>query len=127
METISMYDLKGISRALARGRVLTLVADRDLTGKGLLCQAFAARRSYPRGPAAYALRHRLPLLIGSFVFSNRQGHPPYVLQIESAPEFEPTGNMSRDVDELTGIVAACINAMLARYPDQWLVFQGGWQ
>lgn len=127
LDAISMHDRDGIARALARRPVFTLVADRDLTGRGLLCPAFDSRRSYPRGPAAYALRHRMPLVIGYFVFRPEPGRPPYLGVIEPEIEFTPTGDLTRDVDELTWIVAARINRVLARYPDQWLVFRGGWQ
>jgi KDO2-lipid IV(A) lauroyltransferase len=127
LETVPMNDRDAIARALSAARVFTIVADRDLTGRGLLCPAFDARRSFPRGPAAYALRYRLPLVIGYLVLNPEPGRPPYVGLIEPEVEFKPTGDMSRDIDELTRTIAARLNRVLALYPDQWLVFRANWQ
>ena len=127
LETISMRDHEGMNRALTSGRVFTLVADRDLTGRGLPCPAFGATRSYPRGPAAYALRHNLPVVIGYFVFNHEPGRPPYLAATQPPLDFRPTGEMNRDIEELTRLIAARLNQAIARYPDQWLVFRAGWK
>ncbi|HDR00138.1 MAG TPA: hypothetical protein ENN51_07650 [candidate division WOR-3 bacterium] len=127
LETISMRDREGMTRALTSNRVFTLVADRDLTGRGLPCPAFGATRSYPRGPAAYALRHDLPVVIGYFVFAQTRGHPPYIAVTEPPLGFRPSGDMSRDIDDLTRTIAARLNELIARYHDQWLVFRAGWK
>ncbi|MBN2464481.1 hypothetical protein JXD38_02490, partial [candidate division WOR-3 bacterium] len=53
METILTTDRSGIARAMLRRRMLALVSDRDMTGKGILCPAFNSYRYYSKGPAAY--------------------------------------------------------------------------
>jgi KDO2-lipid IV(A) lauroyltransferase len=125
METIPIPDHDGIRRALERKRLLALVADRDLTGRGTLCRAFDAWRSYPNGPAAYALRYNVPIVIGYFVFQDKPGRPPYRAHIESLP-YSATGSMDVDVPALTRHIAERLNQMIARFPDQWLVFKAGW-
>lgn len=126
METISTTDHEGMRRAIERGRMLTLVADRDLSGRGTLCRTFDAWRSFPNGPAVYSLRYNSPLLFGYFVFQDKPGQPPYHAHVEKL-EFTPTGSMETDVPALTHLVADRINAMIARFPDQWLVFSAGWR
>jgi KDO2-lipid IV(A) lauroyltransferase len=126
METIPIPDTAGLRTAVRSGRVIALVADRDLTGNGLDCPAFGASRSFPRGPAFFALRNRVPLVIGIINFQGRPGRPPYHVRVEPV-EFTPTGAFAADVDELTRRLAARLNGWVARYPDQWLVFQPGWR
>lgn len=127
METIPIFNHRAIARALKRRRLLALVADRDLTGRGILLEAFGARRSYPRGPAAYALRFGSPVMIGYFVFQNRPGRPPYLAVVEPPLVFNTSGNIDADVNSLTILIAEKLNTLIARFPDQWLVFDAGWK
>lgn len=127
METIPIPDHRAISRALERNRLLALVADRDLTGRGLPLPAFGATRSYPKGPAVYALRHRLPVVVGYFVHQRRSGRPPYVGAVGPPLNFKPSGNMDADIVAFTQLIAGELNHLIERYPDQWLVFNAGWQ
>jgi len=127
METIPIPDHRAIAQALERGRLLALVADRDLTGRGIPCPAFDTSRSYPKGPAAYALRYRVPVVVGYFVHQRRPGRPPYFGRIYPPLQFRPTGDMDADIAAFTRLIAVELNRLIARYPDQWLVFNAGWQ
>ncbi|MEO0077371.1 MAG: lysophospholipid acyltransferase family protein [candidate division WOR-3 bacterium] len=127
METIPIPDHRAITIALERKRLLALVADRDLTGRGIALPAFDGVRSYPKGPAVYALRHRLPVVVGYFVHQHRPGRPPYIGAIDPPLSFEPSGNMDADIVSFTRLIAHELNQLIARHPDQWLVFNAGWQ
>ncbi|MEO0071642.1 MAG: lysophospholipid acyltransferase family protein [candidate division WOR-3 bacterium] len=127
METIPLTEREQIKNALERRRVLALVADRDLTKKGILCPAFDAQRSFPKGPAVYSLRYNVPIVLGYFVRQDRTNHPPYLGVIEEPFDFHPTGNLEDDIVNLTRLIAQRINEIIRRYPDQWLVFKAEWQ
>lgn len=127
METIPIHDHRAIARALERNRILALVADRDLTGRGIKCPSFDSQRSFPKGPAAYALKHAKPVVVGYFVFQRQAGRPPYFAAISLPLEYHPTGEMSRDVEAYTQIIAHELNQLIAKHPEQWLVFNAGWQ
>ncbi|MGB9741695.1 MAG: lysophospholipid acyltransferase family protein [bacterium] len=127
METIPIPEHHRIARALEKGRIVALVADRDLTGHGILCPAFDSRRSFPKGPAVYSIRHRVPIVVGYFVRQQKRNHPPYLGVIEPPIEFQPTDNMEADIINLTRIIAERLNYLIRCYPDQWLVFNAGWQ
>jgi KDO2-lipid IV(A) lauroyltransferase len=127
METIPIPDHRAIARAVERGRLLALVADRDLTGRGIPCPSFGASRSFSKGPAAYALRYGVPVVVGHFVFQHRPGHPPYIGVISPPLKYEPTGNLDDDILAFTRLIAEELNRLIARYPEQWLVFNAGWQ
>lgn len=126
METIPIPDRKAMIRSLHRGRMLALVSDRDLTGNGLLCPAFDAYRHFPKGAAAYSLRFGCPLLVAGMMFQHEPGRRPYRMVYKSV-EFTPTGDTNADVVRFTGMIAAEINDLIRRFPDQWLVFKAGWQ
>jgi KDO2-lipid IV(A) lauroyltransferase len=127
METIPIPDTGAIGNALERRRLLALVADRDLSGSGILLPAFGAQRSYPRGPATYALRYGCPVVVGYFVFQHRPGRPPYFAEVKPPLNFSPTGNYETDIPAFTRIIAEELNGLISRYPDQWLVFNPGWR
>ncbi|UCG43595.1 MAG: lysophospholipid acyltransferase family protein [candidate division WOR-3 bacterium] len=126
MKTIPIPDRESIHRAIRDGRILTLVADRAITGRGVRCPSFGAHRLFPRGPAAYALRFGLTVVIGYLVFQNLPGRPPYLGIAEPLP-YQPTGDLEHDIAELTKAIAARLNQVIARHPDQWLVFDPRWQ
>ncbi|MEO0010259.1 MAG: lysophospholipid acyltransferase family protein [candidate division WOR-3 bacterium] len=127
METIPIPEHNRINRAIERGKIVALVADRDLTGHGILCPAFDAYRFFPKGPAVYALRHRIPVVIGYFIYQKRKNLPPYIGVIEPPIEFQPTANMDEDIHRLTSIIASKLNQIISSYPDQWLVFNADWK
>ncbi len=126
METIPVSDRKSMARALLRHRMLALVSDRDVTGNGLLCPAFDAYRYYPKGAAAYTLRLRIPIVVAACLFQHRPGRRPYRMHYRPL-EFTPSGNMDADVSAFTLMIADALNGIIREHPDQWLVFNAGWQ
>ena len=126
METILIPDRKAMVRALHQRRMLALVSDRDLTGNGMLCPAFDSYRYYPRGAAAYSLRFKVPVLVAGLVFQHEPGRRPYRM-VYKRLEFTPTGDPNAEVTALTCLIAAELNDLIRRFPDQWLVFNGAWQ
>ncbi|MGQ9678475.1 MAG: lysophospholipid acyltransferase family protein [bacterium] len=127
METIPIPERHKLIRALKKHRVVVLVADRDITNRGILCPAFDAQRSFPKGPAVYSLRYKIPIVIGYFVRQRKRNRPPYVGVISRPIEFKPTGDINFDITSLTQIIAQKLNQIIKKYPDQWLVFNAGWQ
>lgn len=127
METIPIPERYRIIQALEKKRILALVADRDLTGRGIICPAFDAKRSFPKGPAVYSLRYNIPIVIGYFVRQSTKNRPPYLGVISGPIEFNPTGDLDADIVSLTQIIAQNLNQIIKQYPEQWLVFNAGWQ
>jgi KDO2-lipid IV(A) lauroyltransferase len=126
METIRLTERRDMIRALRRHRMLALVSDRDINKSGLLCPAFDSYRSYPKGAAVYSLRYHIPLLVAGLVFQHEPGRRPYRM-VYKRLEFTPTGDEEADVASFTGLIAAEINDLIRRFPDQWLVFDARWQ
>ena len=54
---------RALTSALADSRVVALVADRDLTGRGVEVEMFGGRRKLPAGPALLALSSDAPIVV----------------------------------------------------------------
>lgn len=107
---------------LADNYLIALVADRDLTGRGVDVEMFGGRRKLPAGPARLALGTGTPLTVGA-VFTTRDGWhcrilPPF--------EYEPTGDMRSDVTALTRLIAARFERFISEAPADWHMFQPAW-
>ena len=110
-------------RLLADNYLVALVADRDLTGRGVDVEMFGDRRKLPSGPARLALGTGTPLTVGA-VFTTQDGWhcrilPPFA--------FEPTGDMRSDVTSLTQLIAAAFERFISEAPADWHIFQPAWE
>lgn len=104
-------------RALRKGEILVLVADRDISGSGVEAEFFGMKSRVPKGPAVLALRTRAPIVTGICV-RRSDDHLHAVL--------EPLKYDSEDVNELTELLVKKMEHYIRRYPDQWFVFQPPW-
>lgn len=125
MELIPLTDKNNSERVLEQKKVLVLLADRDLTGRGFELPCFDAKRSFPKGPAAFALKYEAPLIFGYFVLNPKRGKP-YLGVIEPEINFRKTGDFKEDVFNLTQLIARRINSLISEYPCQWFVFKANW-
>ena len=126
MEIIGLDDDGDVARkltnALAAGRFVALVADRDLSGRGVEVEMFGAPRRLPAGPAVLALRSGAPVVCAD-IYETRDGwrctlHPPI--------EPRSTGDRRADVEALTRAIATRFERGIAAAPSEWHLFQPGW-
>lgn len=110
-----------VSRLL-QNEVITLVADRDLTGRGVEVEMFGAKRLLPAGPARLALTTGSPLCVCA-VFTTPDG---WQTVIDPPLEFEPSGNTRQDVTGMTTLIAAGFERFIAAAPTDWHMFQPAW-
>lgn len=112
--------------ALARGRVVAVLGDRDLKGRGPEVDFFGARTTFPAGPASIALKAGVPILVaGVYGVSMSGGRRGWWAEISKPIELpaEPTES---SVTDLTRAVARELERHVARAPEQWHVFQPFW-
>jgi lauroyl/myristoyl acyltransferase len=124
MELVPLTDKDTMNQVLLQKKILVLVADRDLTGRGLELNFFDAKRSFPKGPAAFALKYKVPLIFGYFILNKGK---PYKGMIEPEIIYRATGNFYQDVNNLTELFVQKIKNLVAEHPDQWFVFKADWQ
>jgi len=110
-------------RALRAGRLVGLVADRDLGGNGVDVEFFGEVTKLPGGPAVLAIRTGAPLF-PSIVYQDRGGKGHGV--IRPPLEFERTGNLRTDVATITRMLAAEFEMLIRKAPEQWHMFQPNW-
>lgn len=103
------------------GKLVALVADRDLSSSGVKVTFFGAPASMPAGPALLALRTGVPL-VTAFVSYTAEGIHIDLKQIE----IPKSGS---DVEKLNVIVQRCADNFqsgIADYPQDWHMLQRIW-
>jgi KDO2-lipid IV(A) lauroyltransferase len=118
--------VRGLVRALREGRVVCLVADRDLSAHGVPVTFFGGRATMPPGPAALAASTGAALLPVGLWFTEDPGdgsgegwgfriHPPVPVPDRSA------------VPAATQAVADHFAAEIAEHPADWHMLQRVWR
>ena len=112
-----------LATALANNRMVCLVADRDLSGKGSEVQMFGRTRRVPAGPALLSLSAGAPLIVVSIYEDAGDwrcifGRP---LQVER------TASRREDVRALARAMAKGFEEAIAASPTDWHMFQPGWE
>jgi KDO2-lipid IV(A) lauroyltransferase len=109
--------VKGL-RALKRGEILVLLADRDISGSGVEVPFFGKKSRVPKGPAVLALRTGAPIVLGTCVRRGDGGLKGVVQVVEKDSE---------DPIEVTKLIVQKMELLIRQYPDQWFVFQPPWR
>lgn len=111
-----------LKQLLAENWLVALVADRDLTGRGVEVEMFGGPWRVPSGPALLSLATGAPLLVCP-VYTLADG---WEVRIGSPVEVERTGEMRADVRALSQAMASEFERAIAAKPADWHLFQPGW-
>jgi KDO2-lipid IV(A) lauroyltransferase len=108
---------------LRAGRVVGLLADRDLAGNGVEVEFFGEKTTLPAGPALLALRSGAALMTCA-IYQRPSGRYHAVLQ----PPLDSTrsGGMRKDVQRMTEDTARALEDLIRPAPEQWHLFQPNW-
>ncbi|PZF83305.1 phosphatidylinositol mannoside acyltransferase [Micromonospora deserti] len=109
---------------LRAGAVVPLLADRDLSARGVEVDFFGARTRMPPGPALLALRTGAPLYVASLWYE-----PDVACASIEGPLPVPgpeEGPLDRRVRSLTQRIADSLAAGIARHPEDWHMLQRMW-
>ena len=114
--------MRALLPALRDGRVVALVADRNIGGRGIEVEFFGEKTSLPAGPAVLALRTGAVLLPGAAYFEPGAGHrmvvrPPIAVPQESA---------AQRARVMTQQLARCFEELIREAPTQWHLVQPNW-
>ena len=112
-----------LKQLLSENWMVALVADRDLSGRGIDVEMFGARRSVPAGPALLSLTSGAPLLVCP-VYTRPDG---WEVRIGEPLEIERTGSMRQDVAALSRLMAERFERAIAAEPTDWHMFQPAWK
>jgi len=111
-----------LAERLAQNWLVGLVADRDLSGRGIEAEMFGGIRRLPAGPASLSVETGAPLLAAGLY--SEAGRWRCVV---GAPlEIERTGDPREDTATLTRLMAAEFERAIARHPADWHMFRRAW-
>jgi lauroyl/myristoyl acyltransferase len=111
-----------LASAIADNRVIALVADRDLGGRGVEVTMFGRTRTLPAGPALLSITTGAPLIVCP-VYQTPGGWrcvfgPPLTVEL--------SGDRRKDVVAVTERMAEEFERAIAAAPSDWHMFQPGW-
>jgi len=111
-----------LADSLAKAHIVPLLADRDLSARGVEVTFFGGRTRMPAGPALLALRTGAPLYVVDMWY-DEEGPRGYM----AGPLELPTdGPMDVRVRQVTQLLADHMAEGIARHPADWHMLQRFW-
>lgn len=104
---------------LADNWLVALVADRDLTGRGIAVELFGRPWRVPAGPALLSLSTGAPLIPCSV----RTLPDGWEISFDPPLDIQSTGNTRADVAALSRLMAERFERAIAAHPTDWHMFQ----
>ena len=116
-------DVSGtLAARLGQGRVVALVADRDLGRSGIEVDLLGEPARFPAGPAVLALRSGSPLLPVMSWYDEDRTH----LEIQAAVRVDEGLGFRDSVQALTQQFADALGDALREHPTDWHMLQRVW-
>ncbi len=111
-----------LKQLLADNWVIALVADRDLSGRGIEVEMFGATRKVPAGPALLSITSGAPILM----CSSNTLEDGWEVRIGPPLEVHRTGDLRTDIAALSREMARSFERAIAARPPDWHLFEPGW-
>lgn len=116
--------LEILTERLNAGHVVPLLADRDLSARGVEVTFFGGRTRMPAGPALLAIRTGAPLYVASMWYE--PDAPCGQLEGPLEVPKPDSGPLDQRVRVLTQEIADRLAAGIARHPEDWHMLQRMW-
>ncbi|HYU21153.1 MAG TPA: lysophospholipid acyltransferase family protein [Chloroflexota bacterium] len=107
---------------LRSNEILGVLIDRPLDRDGIPVRFFDAVTRVPEGAAKLALRTGAGVVAAGIV---RQGRR-FVAHVSPLLDVEPSGDRTRDAQELTQQAMNWLESVIHQYPEQWFMFRNMW-
>ena len=111
--------------AVEAGALVPILGDRDLKGTGVEVEFFGEPATFPRGPAALAIRTGVPLIFAGIRGARVDGRWGWAIDV-SPPLPLPSADEPDAVDQLTASAVKALEGFVAQHPAEWHVFQPFW-
>lgn len=108
--------------ALREGQILCLMSDRNLGDGGVEVEFFGETTELPGGPATLALRTGATIVPVGVFHRGATSHAVCLPPVST----ERQGKMRADVQRITQDIAYCLEDLIRRDPEQWIVMQPNW-
>lgn len=127
MEPISPgISMRQVVRAVRNGEAVGFLADQDAGPTGLMAVFFGRPASTATGPAAIAVRWRVPIFL-SFSVRLPDGRHSMTLERVELPEFAPSGGSDQMIDWIMRRYANRLEELVRERPEQWLWLHRRWK
>ncbi len=112
-----------LMQRLKAGKTVALLADRDVTGRGVPVMFFGEETTMPPGPVALALRSGAPLIVVGSYFKDGRGHKYVVSDPLDLPE---TGTKEERIAAGVQLLATALEEKIRLAPEDWHLFVPNW-
>lgn len=103
-------------------KIVCLLSDRNIGGKGIEVEFFGETTMLPAGPALLARRTGAPLLPTAVYFRG----PGRVGYVDEAIEADDSISLRADVERMTQALATAMESLIRVAPDQWHLLEPNW-
>ncbi len=117
-------EILGCARAMKKGRMLGLIADQDGGYHGIFVPFLGKMASTPTGPAYFARKFNAPI-VPIFIVRKPSGYGHQVI-VNDPIYYEKTGDEKQDDYNVTLKMTQAVEAIIKKYPDNWIWFQHRW-
>lgn len=124
LATGSRHVMRELEAAIARNAAVALLSDRDLNGRGVEVEFFGESTTLPAGAATLAIRTGAPILPVASYFRPDGGH--HVVISPPIPVNREPEDRSAEIARITGQIAAELEGLIRRAPEQWHLLQPNW-
>ncbi|KPL00126.1 MAG: hypothetical protein AMJ91_05330 [candidate division Zixibacteria bacterium SM23_73_3] len=107
---------KGIIKAVKSSRLVAMLSDQDAGSDGTVVEFFGRPASTPKGPAAFALKMDVPIIMGFIIRENQKKQR---IIIEEPIFVEKTPDKEEDIRKLTQAYTRVLEEYIRKYPDHW--------
>lgn len=105
---------KTLRQRLEEGRLVALVADRDLSTSGIEVTFFGRRAKFPAGPAKLAIETQAPLITAHITYTARGIHVNFSDRIDTE---------GKSVEEVVQAIADEFEHGISKQPEDWHMLQ----
>jgi KDO2-lipid IV(A) lauroyltransferase len=107
---------KGVIKALKNNRFVAILSDQDAGSDGTVVEFFGRPASTPKGPAAFALKMDVPIILAFIVRENKKKQR---IIIEEPLYGEKSSDKEEDIRKLTQAYTTILENYIRKYPDHW--------
>lgn len=118
-------DLRSIIRTVHQGRSLAFLADQDARRSGLFVPFFSRHASTFQGPALFACRLNLPMVVCTCCRSEEGG--PYHVRFYPPLLSDPENDRESEIERLTKAHVAILESAIREHPEQYFWFHKRWK